>query len=413
VLYGAGPRGRSILRSLGGIGITPAYFVDQNHGREIATNGATYPVKAPAELLQEDKTKLRIIISTYNQHHSAIKTVLGEMGLLGCLCEAEEIDRGLGEKSAVPYCLSMEKNLHFATFGIAFCCYFDESRRNPPRVAYIDSPQDFAREIISYREKCSDIITVGSSDDANLIFHEKCLICPYRIEKRPPDMSKLDSLSIGNYPSYCNCSCVYCNFSIRNQSNDLTNTIKNSKLPLICDTIPYLEEAGLIWDNTAFMIVSGEITVSPFKEKVYAAMQGRKVSWLSNCFVYDSNIAENLKANKESLVNISIDAGTPEAWHKVKGFPNFYEVVENLKLYHKAGKITLKFIILPGINDTIADYKGVAELMLALDVPVLTISKNRRKPLDKAHIDAYNGLVSVLKGYGLKWVDSMLHWLAE
>ena len=42
------------------------------------------------------------------------------------------------------------------------------------------------------------------------------------------------------------------------------------------------------------------------------------MSFYTNAFIYDEDIANILKKNKNARLNISIDAGTPQTWKKIK-----------------------------------------------------------------------------------------------
>ena len=111
-------------------------------------------------------------------------------------------------------------------------------------------------------------------------------------------------------------------------------------------------------------------------------VSGSAATFFTNCFRYDERIGDNLATNPASGINLSIDAGTPETWHRVKGRDNFLKVKENLARYYerslKNGQITLKYIVMPGINDGEQDYKALAELMISLGVDSLFISRDVR-----------------------------------
>jgi uncharacterized Fe-S cluster-containing radical SAM superfamily enzyme len=98
---------------------------------------------------------------------------------------------------------------------------------------------------------------------------------------------------------------------------------------------------------------------------------------------FDEKIAENLKANPNSSINLSIDAGTPKTWHRIKGVDNFETVTMNLVKYFNSssrpGQITLKYIILPGVNDSLEDFASVIEIMKILKTGQLSIARDTRK----------------------------------
>ena len=106
----------------------------------------------------------------------------------------------------------------------------------------------------------------------------------------------------------------------------------------------------------------------------------------TNCMKYDEDIAQNLHDNPNSAINLSIDSGTPETWKKVKGIDNFDKVTENLARYYtqsaRSGQITLKYIVLPGVNDIYEDYQSLMEIMKVLEVKHLTLSRDTRIKYD-------------------------------
>lgn len=90
-----------------------------------------------------------------------------------------------------------------------------------------------------------------------------------------------------------------------------------------------------------------------------------------------------MKGNPGTAINVSIDAGTAETWKKIKGVDNFEEVCMNLADYYKAscrpGQVTLKYIILPGINDSEEDYESLMDIMGVLETPHLTLARDGNK----------------------------------
>ena len=84
VLFGAGEYGKAMLYC--DIGISPSYFVDNNRDVSVVKKwDASYDVKSPKVLMSEDKSKLRIIITSDMPAYSDIEEQLGEMGLAECL----------------------------------------------------------------------------------------------------------------------------------------------------------------------------------------------------------------------------------------------------------------------------------------------------------------------------------------
>ena len=60
---------------------------------------------------------------------------------------------------------------------------------------------------------------------------------------------------------------------------------------------------------------------------------------------------------------MSIDAGTRETYQKIKGHDFFDKVITNLKKYSESeGDVSLKFIILEGINDNKEEIDGFIKI---------------------------------------------------
>jgi adenine C2-methylase RlmN of 23S rRNA A2503 and tRNA A37 len=126
-------------------------------------------------------------------------------------------------------------------------------------------------------------------------------------------------------------------------------------------------------------------------------VKNRIADFYTNCFIFDTEIENNLRLNPYSSINLSIDAGTPETWAKVKGVDNFDEVVRNLYKYAKAcnrpEQITLKYIIIPGINDDLDDFLGVLKIMKDLQINAIAISRDVKTIYDNT-TDPENKLIS-------------------
>jgi len=121
----------------------------------------------------------------------------------------------------------------------------------------------------------------------------------------------------------------------------------------------------------------------------------------------------NLADNSQSLINLSIDSGTPETWEKIKGFNNFNTVVENLHKYSanciRQEQIHLKYLILPEINDSLEDYNFFVEIIKDLKVKNIGIAcdmrerYSRNEEQSKALIKATGKLLAILKKNNLSY----------
>jgi wyosine [tRNA(Phe)-imidazoG37] synthetase (radical SAM superfamily) len=150
----------------------------------------------------------------------------------------------------------------------------------------------------------------------------------------------------------------------------------------LIDIIDYAENAGYVAPDARWIVASGEITIHPYKKRILEWVKNNSVVFSTNGFIFDEKIASILSANPRSVIFLSIDSGTPETWRKVKGVDNFSTVIGNLIKYRdcsRPGQIILKYIVLPSINDTPADYRALIEIMNVFDVRYLDISCDMRR----------------------------------
>jgi hypothetical protein len=179
------------------------------------------------------------------------------------------------------------------------------------------------------------------------------------------------------------------------------------------DALNYGLESGVIAPTATWQVSSGEIAIHPYKERILSLVKDRRTMFYTNCFIFDEGVANNLSKNQNSAINLSIDSGTPGTWFKVKGVDNFDIVTDNLVKYYtlstRPGQITLKYIVLPGMNDNLGDYQSVIEIMKVLQVKHLDLSRNTRikyasdAEQDENLIGAAGYLVALLHKNGMSF----------
>lgn len=129
-----------------------------------------------------------------------------------------------------------------------------------------------------------------------------------------------------------------------------------------------------------YQISNGEIAIHPFKDHILDFVKVERACFFTNGVIFDEGIARELHDNPLASINISIDSGKPETWHKVKGVNNFIKVRENLVQYSKncfhPNQITVKYIILPGINDDYEDFISCVNFINSLNISNLRISRD-------------------------------------
>ena len=149
------------------------------------------------------------------------------------------------------------------------------------------------------------------------------------------------------------------------------------------NTLKFAKKIGAVTKYTHWQVSCGEITVHPYKKELFDLVRGEWATFFTNAFIFDAGIAKELHDNPAAHINLSIDSGTPETWHKVKGVDNFYHVLDNLAAYRKAsqraGQITLKYIVCPGINDSEEDFLAFVDIVKFLDVQSVILSRDLRE----------------------------------
>lgn len=265
---------------------------------------------------------------------------------------------------------------------VTLCC---ENIEDIPRFSLAETPEETLKNFLAGRDF---IIAEGkklaSSPDSHNgllirgggVYTSGCRKCFRYQKKKWVSDGLIHFVNLSMYPAPCQCRCIYC--GIRNENNNNEETAQAYER--MFSTIELAKEMGLIAPDAIWQVSSGEITIHPYKKRILNLVQGQAAVFLTNCFRFDEQIAQNLHDNPQSSINLSIDAGTPQTWHKVKGVDNFEEVMGNLvKYYQKSardGQITLKYIILPGINDTWEDYSSLMEIIRILKVSCLELSRD-------------------------------------
>lgn len=197
---------------------------------------------------------------------------------------------------------------------------------------------------------------------------------------------KTPYINFSMYPSPCQCKCIYCN--VCTPKVEFTEELKQ-KYEKVFSVVDEAINRDLLAPNTRFQVACGEITIHPYKEKIYKYVENRCATFYTNAFKFDEKIAEFLSKSPLNTINLSIDAGLSDTWEKVKGFNNFEKVLDNLYKYYKASnshnQIAIKYIVLPGINDSEEDFKNLINILKRLKIAKLDVSRDTNYKYDKSY----------------------------
>jgi len=184
----------------------------------------------------------------------------------------------------------------------------------------------------------------------------------------------------------CNAKCIYCTFAYIN------NSFKYRVLPAINSMI---ENRILAKDARVYMS-GGEITISPEFEEMFSTLTSylnSKVEILTSGIKYSESI-KNAFIDDKCMLVISLDSDCRETYKKIKLVDCFDQVVNNIKTYisesnYAGDNITLKYILLDGINDTkeqISNFIhlvkdiGVKNIRMDCDLVKYQFSNNLKTP---------------------------------
>lgn len=255
---------------------------------------------------------------------------------------------------------------------ISMCC---EPIADIPKCSFDGMPEEILERFIGMRA-----LAVKRGQRSG--FTSGCKKCAvYQKSNWNGGDGQIHYINLSMYPAPCQCRCIYCGTEHGFGGNQgIESEAAQAAYEKLFAVLKLANDMGLIAQDATWQVSSGEITIHPYRERIMALVQGRKAIFFTNCFKYDEAIAQNLHDNPGSAINLSIDAGTAETWQRVKGFNNFDTVVSHLAKYRekstRSEQITLKYIVLPGINDSMEDYMGLVQIMKKLNIRNLTVSRN-------------------------------------
>ena len=385
IIFGAGNNGKSLLEKLVNHGITPAYFVD-NKSKEkyIQFNGHNYSIFKPDVLENEEKENLKIIITAAKPYGAEIHSQLAKMGMENQVLSTR-----------VSCCESILNRLGFYCDVLGFCCEstsdFHQSR---PKFPYFGTAKE---TIANFLEK-RDAIKKELAGKKVMDVAKPCINCSFLGSNDIFRDDKIRYISVSCSPSVCQAKCVYC-CAPKNPVTTYQAAEKTNYPKMIAEIIEFLKENNLVVDDCKVTVAPAEITIIPDKALLLDSIAQYECRFLTNGFIFDSQIAQSLK-NNGSTINISLDSGTRETFLTVKGCDVFEDVIKNLKKYRSYGNVEIKYILMPGVNDGPEDYQGIVNVLKTLDVSSLIISFDYDRPLRTAFYPIAM-MVQTLKENGL------------
>ena len=184
---------------------------------------------------------------------------------------------------------------------------------------------------------------------------------------REDNWDEEDYISFINFDhwSQCNSNCIYCGVQT-NKPKTKNNVLK---------AVKELIKQGKFRNNGEITFQGGEPTIlKEFEELLKLFIkQGSKVRVHSSGILFSRAIRDGLKKGAVTVV-ISPDSCNKETYKKVKRVDKSNKVWDNIKHYRKDLKpdfehnVKVKYIIIPGINDSIEEISSFLHKLSDLDI---------------------------------------------
>lgn len=256
-------------------------------------------------------------------------------------------------------CEKLEKTIHFLPSRVAFCC---SNAQGASTEELNFSHIDF-NNIEQKRKSFIQALKQG-------IIPKECTGCCDYKETEPQSLLqkifpakdnnkiKIQHIIIDHYKQ-CECNCIYCSGKLL-----YPNTTQNYEiLPIIKELY---KRNCIDRENLLVEFQGGNLSLlKEFKALMeeFNKENATRYIFLTNNIKYVEEI-EQYGNQPESIISISLDAGTRETYKRIKGVDAFDIVVENIQKYRQNTQllIFLKYIILEGENDNLEELKHFLEI---------------------------------------------------
>lgn len=225
---------------------------------------------------------------------------------------------------------------------------------------------------------------------------KECLNCYHIEEKDWSDEEYINSITITHF-SECNADCIYCTNNLKKEER--TND-KYDILPVLKN----LKEQNIIRQGVELHIGGGEFTIYKEFDDIldeFAISGFAKVYIPTNAIKYSEKLNIAIKKGHVSII-ISLDSGCRRTYRKIKRIDAFNTVVKNLKAYAsegiKRGEISLKYIVIPSINDNIKEFKKFLKTAKEIGIEHIILDIDARYARELNH-KIENILINIVKDF--------------
>lgn len=417
--YGGGGAFQGVAPYMDACGINLVGVIDAEKRGTIKAGSKTLPFLTLQETIEIYGTDVIVIVTIANgEVFRQVRQTLIEHGFLENHIFDLNVWTWLTTPSEKSYCRELAEYLQFFPAALSNCC----------NIGVVDAfLSEWFLEGNSLQESMDRFLKkrsyfIEESRQGRVPLY--CKNCSFLAEKPTGDGTAVTRFIVSDH-AFCNADCVYCCDACTIPRRK-TGASVEERYAAILYALERLQQEGTLDEKCCVQLAGGEITVIPYKEKIYETIRrvlGRapelQLELFSNCFLFDQEIANLLALGKNSFLQCDLDAGTPETYIKVKGFNKFDIVCRHLKKYVQYGAIQLKYIILPGWNDSQADYEGTIRLLreLGLNKLILSLEFNLSRNGDRMHIRealyATARLMALLEQSGMQAILYDAFWKKE
>jgi MoaA/NifB/PqqE/SkfB family radical SAM enzyme len=153
----------------------------------------------------------------------------------------------------------------------------------------------------------------------------------------------------------CNYKCLHCTNAV------LFEKYQSSVYDDINIAMDTIDASGVLHKDAVIAFSVGEFTIDNAHAAFLRKHARHPLVLYSNGYLYSEAVADALRQGCAELC-VSIDAGTPETYRKIKGVDGFGQVCANIKRYSERGIVILKYIMFEGVNVNDADIGGFYSL---------------------------------------------------
>lgn len=372
--YGCGGAFQSVAPYMAACGIDLAGVIDANKKGSVAFAGRQIPILSKQAALDTYGTDVIVIVTIADRPvYRQVRQDLMDLGYAGDRIFDLNAWTWLTAPSEESHCRQLDGYLQFFPAALSKCC--NTGVVDAFLCEWFLDGQPLEESIDRFLEKRAYYMEESKRGRVPLY----CRGCSFLTQEPEEDGGTIKEFVVSDH-AFCNADCVYC-CDACTVPRRKTGASVEERYAAILYALERFQREGVLDKRSIVQFAGGEITINPYKEEIYEAAK-RALAWspelrlefFSNCFLYDQAIADILSLGKASYLQCDLDAGTPETYIKVKGFNRFDVVRENLKKYAQYGTVKLKYIVLPGWNDSQADYEGTIALMESLGLKELILS---------------------------------------